>query len=213
MKKKDFIQLTLDLYDLTGYFPNKEPLRYRIRGMGDDILSDLLLLISNPGPALEQKKKVKNRLSERIKVLENLFEVAKPQDWVSPDDVAEMKEEYTRIKEALELAETSEPEPEPEPQPEQEFVSEEEIDENVIEEKVVEEDRKSKTDSISERQRRVVKEIKEKGPSQISDLKDEFPEVSRRTLIRDLNKLVDRELVKKTGKGPSVFYSLNKNEE
>ncbi len=208
MKKKDFIQLTLDLYDLTGYFPNKEPLRYKIRGMADDILSDLLLLISNPGPALKQKKKIKNRLSERIKVMENLFEVAKPQDWVSPDDIAEMKEEYGRIKDALELAESSEPVPEPEP--EQEFVSEEEIDENVIEEKVVEKEKEKKTSSVSDRQRRVVKEIEEKGPSQISDLKEEFPEVSRRTLIRDLNKLVDQGLINKTGKGPSVFYSLNK---
>ena len=80
MKKKDFIHLTLELYDLTGRFPNKEPLRYKIRGMADDILSDLLLLISNPGPSLGQKKKIKSRLTESIKVVENLFEVAKPQD-------------------------------------------------------------------------------------------------------------------------------------
>jgi len=201
MNKKDFIQLTLDLYDLTGYFPNKEPLRYKIRGLADDILSDLLLLISNPGPALEKKKEIKGRVGDSIKVLKNLFEIAQPQDWVSPDDVEEMKEEYSRIQEAVEAVGSSQPEPKSEPQ----FVKQEvEEVEEVEEENVVEEG------SISERQQRIIAMIGKEGPSQISDLKEEITEVSRRTLIRDLNELTDKGLVNKTGKGPSVFYSLNK---
>jgi len=205
MKKQDFIQLTLDLYDLTGYFPNKEPLRYKIRGMADDILSDLLLLISNPGPALEEKRKIQSRLTESIKVLEDLFEIAKPQDWVSPEDVKEMKEEYTRIKQAVESVDTSKKErSKPKPKLVPKEVNESEAKNGI------EEDQELETDSISERQQRVVKEIEKKGPSQISDLKEEFTEVSRRTLIRDLNELTDKGLVKKAGKGPAVFYSLNK---
>ena len=70
MNKKDFIQLTLDLYNLTGYFPNKEPLRYKIRGLANDILSNLILLISNSGPSIEEKKKIRNKLLKDIKVLE-----------------------------------------------------------------------------------------------------------------------------------------------
>lgn len=198
MNKKDFIQLTLDLYNLTGRFPNKEPLRYRVRDMADDILSDLLLLISNPGPALTEKKKIKNRLIDKIKVVEDLFEVARPQDWVSPDDIEEMKQEYSRIKHAVEAVDTSEAKSKPKT---------EETD-NPTEKVVDEED--VQTESISGRQQRVVKEIEKKSPTQISDLKEEFNEVSRRTLIRDLNELTDKGLVNKTGKGPAVFYSLNK---
>lgn len=210
MKKQDFIKLTLDLYDLTGHFPGKEPLRYKIRGMGDDVLSDLLLLISNPGPGLQEKQKIKSRLTDSIGVLENLFEVAQPQDWVSPDDIEEMKEEYSRIRKAVKAVETSEveseaetatePEPEPKSKSEPDFTQEEEVKE---EQDLV-------SDSISERQQRVVQEIEKQGPSQISDLKEEFPDVSRRTLIRDLNELTDKGLVNKAGKGPAVFYSLNK---
>ncbi|MEF8846936.1 MAG: DeoR family transcriptional regulator [Candidatus Paceibacterota bacterium] len=206
MKKKDFITLTLDLYDLTSYFPNKEPLRYKIRDIADNILSDLLLLVAE-GPSLEEKKNIKNGLINSIKVMENLFEVAKPQDWVSPDDIEEMKEEYSRIKQAVESVETSEEKTksEPKPQPEPKTVPKE-----VNESTEVVEDQDLEMESISDRQQRVVKEIEKKGPSQISDLKEEFNEVSRRTLIRDLNELTDKGLINKTGKGPAVFYSLNK---
>ena len=206
MKKQDLINLTLELYDLTGYFPNKEPLRYKIRGMGNDVLSDLLLLMSDLGPTQQKQEKIKSELTENIQVLENLFEVAKPQDWVSPDDIEEMKNEYTRIREAVELVDTSEEESKTkEPQPE---FKGEEPEEEETEEQIVE-DGKIAMDSISERQQRVVQEIEKNGPVQISDIKDDFSEVSRRTLIRDLNELTDQGLINKTGKGPSVFYSLN----
>ena len=92
-----------------------------------------------------------------------------------------------------------------EPQPE---FKGEEPEEEETEEQIVE-DGKIAMDSISERQQRVVQEIEKNGPVQISDIKDDFSEVSRRTLIRDLNELTDQGLINKTGKGPSVFYSLN----
>lgn len=201
MKKQDFIQLTVELYDLTAYFPNKEPLRYKIRGLANDILSDLLMLISNPGPTLNEKKKIKNRVSEDIKVLEDLFEVAKPQDWVSPDDLMDMKQEYSRIKEAVESVETTETDSSQQKVGEKRSGKEKDV---VKEDKV---DLKAK--SVSKRQKGILKELKENGHAQVSDLKEKFSDVSRRTLIRDLNDLTDQGLVKKAGKGPSVFYSLN----
>ena len=42
MDKEILIQLTVDLYRLTLLFPKKEPLRYKIRELADDILAGFL---------------------------------------------------------------------------------------------------------------------------------------------------------------------------
>jgi len=189
MKKKDFIKLTHNLYDLTRLFPNKEPLRYKIRRKADEVLAGLILFIANSGPGLEEKKKIKKDILKEIEVLLNFFEVAKPQDWVSPDDVSEMQEEYKKIRKAVKEVEISK-------------AKESES------KKKVETSKKKPEVSLSDRQEKILRAFKNgnKDKYQLSDFKEMFSEVSKRTIIRDLNKLAESNLIRRSGSGPASFY-------
>jgi hypothetical protein len=79
---RDFlIKLTNNLYRLTLLFPKKEPLRYKMREVADDILAE-----QSPLLALEY-----------LGVLDSFFEVAKSQNWVAAQDVLNLQAEYSKL--------------------------------------------------------------------------------------------------------------------
>jgi Fic family protein len=84
MDKSFLIQLTNNLYRLTLFFPKKEPLRYKMREVADDILA---------------KPSEKN-----LEILENFFEVAKSQNWVRISDLLAIQKEYANLREELKKA-------------------------------------------------------------------------------------------------------------
>ena len=75
MNKDFLIELTNNLYRLTLLFPKKEPLRYKMRELADEILANSLRIAEN-------SKTVKNcsrPILEELEVLDSFFEVAKSQ--------------------------------------------------------------------------------------------------------------------------------------
>ena len=86
MDKNNLIELTNKVYKLTLLFPKKEPLRYKIREVADDIL------------ACNSSSK---KLQENLGVLKKYFEVAKWQNWVSYFDVLSLEEEYDEIRDQI----------------------------------------------------------------------------------------------------------------
>ena len=42
MDKNNLIEITKKLYQITLFFPKKEPLRYKIRELADDVLDNFL---------------------------------------------------------------------------------------------------------------------------------------------------------------------------
>ncbi len=79
---KDFlVRLTSNLYRLTLLFPKKEPLRYKMREVADDIL-------------------VKPNEKD-LEVLDSFFEVAIRQNWVSPSEILAIKKEYDNLRDKL----------------------------------------------------------------------------------------------------------------
>ncbi|MTI87646.1 MAG: transcriptional regulator [Balneolaceae bacterium] len=60
---------------------------------------------------------------------------------------------------------------------------------------------------LNERQLKAV-ELAREGEIQASDLHENYPEVNRKTITRDLTELVEQELFEKTGKGKGTRYHL-----
>ena len=83
MDKNNLVELTNKVYKLTLLFPKKEPLRYKIREVADDIL------VCNSGS---------KKLQENLDILKKYFEVAKWQNWVSYFDILEIEKKYDKIK-------------------------------------------------------------------------------------------------------------------
>ena len=86
MDKNNLVELTNKVYKLTVLFPKKEPLRYKIREIADDIL------ICNSSS---------KKLHENLGVLKKYFEVAKWQNWVSYFDILEIEKKYDKIEKGL----------------------------------------------------------------------------------------------------------------
>jgi len=121
MDKNKLFELTNKIYRTTLLFPKKEPLRYKIREVADEILSNLIVWglfhSSNPGKfsavenfhlertSLEQinsglakQKDLIFEIEKDLEILGSYFEIAKWQNWVSYFDVLEIEEKYDKIK-------------------------------------------------------------------------------------------------------------------
>jgi len=75
---------------------------------------------------------------------------------------------------------------------------------------VVKDLKKEKKDSLNERQRAILKYIKESDLVQLKELTVLFPKVTPRTIRNYLNELVKKKLVFQEGRGRSSFYRINK---
>ena len=160
---KDFlIKLTNNLYRLTLLFPKKEPLRYKMRELADDILA---------------KPTEKN-----LEILNSFFEVVKAQNWVSPSNVLEVQQEYSKLKE--------------------EFKKLSEVELLKVEKKGELEE------TIPGRQQKILEVLKEKGKAQVWEIQKIFPEVTKRTLRRDFESLLNQGLIERIGERNDTFYKL-----
>jgi len=157
---KDFlIKLTNNLYRLTLLFPKKEPLRYKMRELADDILVNLT--------------------DEKLEILSSFFEVAKSQNWVSPSNILEIQKEYDSLKGELKQALAVRP---------REVGRTGEI--------------------IPGRQQKILEILKEKGRAQVWEIQKIFPEVTKRTLRRDFESLLNQDLIERIGERNETYYQL-----
>jgi len=178
-----FIQLTANLYRLTLLFPKKEPLRYKIRELADDILANLTLILKG---SFYKSKNLILETEKDLEVLNSFFEIAKNQNWVRPSDVLSLQQEYSKLKEELKSSsESSEAEP-----------------------------RKIEGKGSLERnprQQKILEILKEKGKAQVWELKQIFPEVSKRTLRRDFEQMFNQGLIERIGERNETFYRIKED--
>jgi len=189
MEKEYFIQLTKGVYRLTLLFPKKEPLRYKLRELAAEVLANLILILKGN---FHRSSNLVEGIENDLEVLDTYFEIAKDQNWVSPDDILEIQKEYSNIREEIEKVKKEE---EKNPQPE--------IKENPEKEKVAE-----RNDIINERQQKILEILREKGRAQVGQLVSVFPQVSKRTLRRDFRSLLKRGLIERIGEKNYTFYQM-----
>ena len=189
MDKEYFIQLTKGVYHLTLLFPKKEPLRYKLRELADEILANLILILKGN---FHKSGNLVAEIENDLEVFDIFFEIAKDQNWVSPEDVLEIQKEYSNIKEEIEKAKT-----------EEENNSQPEIKENPEKEKVI-----GGEDIINERQEKILEFLREKGRAQVGQLVSVFPQISKRTLRRDFRFLLKRGLIERIGEKNYTFYQM-----
>lgn len=192
MERDYLVVLTLALYRVTDIFPEKEPLRFVLRGKAHDILADSILIFSkNPlNLTKEQKNTVKERILKNIEVIRSYFEIAQKQNWLKEENFFVLKKEYNKIEREIERkmfqAEAKEAKRRKNP-----F-----SDDNL------------KLPAERERSQKILSFLKDRKIAQVKDLKEIFPEVSKRTLRRDFDYLLEKGLVERAGEGKFTFYKL-----
>jgi len=114
--------------------------------------------------------------------LDGFFEVAKAQNWVAAVDILRIQEEYNRIKaEIKKIAKRP---------PEKEITRVEPVQ------------------IPNSRQEKILAILKEKGRAQVWQVKQVFPEVSKRTLRRDFESLLKQGIIERRGERNDTFYQL-----
>ncbi len=195
MEKGFLIEATKHLYQLTLLFPKKEPLRYKLREKANDLLDNYLLkerlTANNPGSFAEnQTARYHHSLFEIQKNIDTLLsqlEIVKYQNWVSYFEVLELQEKYQKVDLSIKG----------------------EIKEIVFETKEVkrEEPALKKLDS---RKEKIIEVLKNKEKIQVKDIVEILPKVSKRTIRRDFNDLIEKGIIKRIGSNNETFYALNR---
>ncbi len=170
MNRNFLIELTNNLYRLTLLFPKKEPLRYKMRELADDILA--------------------NQTEKDLEVLDSYFEVAKAQNWVSSSEILAIQKEYANLREELKKVE-----------PER---KQEEAKENPFVEAQLQ---PFSSQTMSERQEKILDFLRENGRVQVWQVKQILPEVSKRTLRRDFEYMLNQGIVERIGERNETYYT------
>ena len=191
--KEHFIQLTNSLYQLTLLFPKKEPLRYKMRELADDILAKF----AEAGPP---------QIEGELEVLDSFFAVAVNQNWVSPQELLNIQKEYSKLRDGLKPSNAAGP------RRNEEFNGERmpinlERREDVV--RVGEAQQKIAGSNLPFlRHGKILEVLREKGKAQAWEIKQIFPEVTKRTIRRDFEFLLRQGKIERMGQNNDTFYRL-----
>lgn len=188
MEKGYLIKLTLALYKVTELFPKKEPLKFSLRERAGEILADSILFFAENPIALakEQKSRAGEQILRNIEILEGYFGVAEVQKWVDKRNFLVLKREYGNIREEIETRNRE--------------------NKNKIKEKKFLDF--SSAHLGNERSKKILEILREKEKAQVREFKKIFPELSKRTLRRDFEFLLSKNLVERIGDGKFTFYKI-----
>jgi hypothetical protein len=189
--KNNLLAITNEVYRITLLFPKKEPLRYKIRELANDALSNFISLSNET--SIQPRLIAGRNFDSLLEVIHNFLEVSKEQNWVKESEILSLQEGYSKIKE------------------ETKNLSEKKDDKllspaNIKAKKIITPE-DSKLD-IPERQKKILSILKKKDQAQIWEIKEAFPEVSKRTLRRDFKKMLQDNIVEKIGEKNSTFYRV-----
>ncbi len=196
LNKNYLLQVTNELYRITLLFPKKEPLRYKMRQLSNEVLANFVDLYQKKD--FQEGVKIIEDSNHKIEILDGFFDVARAQNWVRPSDILDLQKEYNAIKEGF-LNISSDNKNKEEPQ----VV----VHTSVIEKPRKKEEKQKKT-ILSSRQEKILRILEDKEKAQVNEVKDYFPDTSKRTLRRDLKELLDNDLIRRKGERNTTFYEI-----
>jgi len=194
MKKNRVLEITNELYRLTLLFPKKEPLRFKMRELADEILANFITYFNPASTPLISPGIVESSYN-LFEVLDSFFEVVKAQNWIKPADILKLQEEYKNIRQEMEKSK----QPVKQKQEKKEITETEpsiiQLTEGISSPSLpkipslpdisdLEEMEESKAE-VTGRQKIILEILKQKEGVQVWEVKDVFPDISKRTLRRD----------------------------
>ena len=197
MDKDYIIKLTLAIYQASQYWPESNLLHFKIRSLAKQILVDCILIYHN-----NSNLNIKSRLMSNIQDFQQDLAKIRAQKLMSRKDFLFFQKEYTKIGNRTKSLK---------------------ISEHIIQEsKKNEIKQKSRTENIkisvkkidlkglNQRQKQIIKILKQKQKIQVGDLQESFSDISKRTLRRDVENLLKKKLVQRSGQWNQIFYVLSK---
>lgn len=189
-----FIKLTSAVYRLLDFFPEGEPLKNRAK---DKALAITEGLVSLKTCLPAGRDKVASQLLEDIEILLNYLKLAKSFGWIDGINFLIISKEYENIKKQIY----------PERQMEKIVFKEVNPPVNVVAQ-TQEVTLLADEFLVSERQKKILQILNEKGKAQVSDFKVVLGNITKRTIRRDLDELLKNSKIIRTGEWNQVFYEI-----
>ena len=141
-------------------------------------------------------------LKRDLEIMDGYLELAKNQNWVSPFDVLEIQKEYVNLRSTVEEWTARETLP---------LLKDQDVFESSGTEKT-EHDKEivigSQEAGKETRHQRILEVLRQKGRVQVGEMKQVFANVSKRTLRRDFEFLLNQGVVERMGDKNETFYRL-----
>ena len=223
LQRKVF-ELTLALYRVTDFFPKNEALRKHLREKANEIFGS----ISEYGYSADFEKEAIVVMA-RIEAMRGYLDIARSMRFVKPLNLVVLGREYDFVYDffAKELESKKQPpsrENKEKPAKKststmesedlltwREFSAKEDnsIGQNLTKEAVS--DRKKERSDVSNRQKSIIEYLKQNQQAKISDFFSFFSSISSKTIQRDLQDLVARDILKREGEKRWTVYSILMN--
>jgi len=201
--EKKILKLTNTVYSILAFFPEADPLKNRTKEKVLGIMENLILFFSRQISidslkySPQDKPNIQTKISEDIAMLLDYLKIGKFQGWISDVNYLIISNEYEKIRKEIELSAS---------------LSQKMPELPKIAKERAQKDENQKIPKISARQNKIVDFLKEKGKAQVMDLKAVLPDVTKRTIRRDLDELLAAGKVTRLGEFNQIFYKIIENQ-
>ena len=195
MPNQKYTELTNAVYNLLDFFPEDEPLKNKAKEKALAVLGNLVLAFLSTNT---QKAEAASQALKDIEVLESYLYLGRKKRWVDNMNLMILLKEYDKIKEEI--------------KPLVALSKKEEKSDKIIsvDNSVNKEEKTVSRQKLSSRQEEILKVLEIQNKAQVADLKRVIPNVSKRTLRRDLDVLLKTGKIKRTGEWNQIFYQLSR---
>ena len=203
-----FIRLILATHKVAGILQKEDPLRTQVQDSANKLLASLVLLAEETSFMPEQKRTVIPKAIREVGELTAYLSYAKRVAKINPENFVMLEREYGRVGDFLrDLHEKAVVVSKPAV-----TVAQEQIipKKNLQPVSVIDtkENTSASKEDLSSRQSRILELMRNKPKVQVWELQKVLPEVTKRTLRRDLDDLLQRSFITRQGEWNEVFYQI-----
>lgn len=209
--KEKILKLTNTVYKVLEFFPESDPLKNRAKDRALAIMENLILVNETSGWASFSKEKIKVQILEDVDILLGYLWIGKTQQWLNPVNCLIITNEYEKIKKELgSVIELTKKLPGIEQIAPQEATqtSVAPVIAPVLEEPEVDLPEPHPSSS-SARQEKILDFLKSNEKAQVMDLQKVLPDITKRTIRRDLDELLELGKIVRMGDFNQVFYKMS----
>ena len=212
--ENDFVKITNAAYRILDFFPDSDPLKNKAKEKVLSILENLTLISDAKGWISLKKEKVSADLLDDIEVLESYLKLAKYQGFIDNINFLIITKEYSKIKEQISppkgvvrqsLEIVSAPK-----ETQEKLLLGQTLKDSPKGQQIMEVNKNDK-EEYSERQVKILQILTEQGKAQVSDIIKELPDITKRTIRRDLDNLLKRGKIMRVGEFNQIFYVISEN--
>lgn len=204
--EEKYLKLTNTAYKVLDFFPEADPLKNKAKEKVLSIMENLPLVLATDGWASLQKDKALSQLTQDIDIFLSCLKIAKSQRWIDNINFLILSKEYEAIRKEV-LAQK--------PGIRNPVSVNEETGVGASASANASADTRNDGDGLqkelTERQKKILEMLNENEKAQVSDIIKIMPDITKRTIRRDLDGLLEMGKVVRIGEWNQVFYKKSEN--